>query len=157
EAWDLPEALRELLGWAADLHELGLSVSHSGYHKHGGYLLEHLDLAGFSTEEQHWLSLLVRTHRRKLAARLFESVESARYRHAISLSVLLRLAVLLQRSRARQPVVLERIQVERRTLGLVFAFADGNEQRPLLVADLEQEKDYLKQVGIKLRYSGVSV
>ena len=32
---------RQLLAWAADLHETGLGVSHSQYHLHSGYLVEH--------------------------------------------------------------------------------------------------------------------
>jgi hypothetical protein len=29
--------------WAARLHEIGLDVSHGGYHRHGAYLLENAD------------------------------------------------------------------------------------------------------------------
>jgi exopolyphosphatase/guanosine-5'-triphosphate,3'-diphosphate pyrophosphatase len=39
---------RQLLGWAADLHEVGLSVSHSHYQEHSGYLVQHSDMAGFT-------------------------------------------------------------------------------------------------------------
>lgn len=48
-----------LLSWAARLHEAGLAVSHTGFHKHGAYLLEHADLSGFSGREQRRLSQLV--------------------------------------------------------------------------------------------------
>ncbi|MEE2939496.1 MAG: Ppx/GppA phosphatase family protein, partial [Planctomycetota bacterium] len=44
---------RQLLGWAALLHTIGFAVSHSGYHKHGAYLAEHADLAGFSRQDRH--------------------------------------------------------------------------------------------------------
>ena len=39
---------KAMLRWAARLHEIGLTISHAQYHKHGGYLLQHGDLAGFS-------------------------------------------------------------------------------------------------------------
>ncbi len=78
DEWKLPGHLADLLGWAADLHELGLAVSHSSYHKHGGYLLEYADLPGFSTEEQRWLSVLVRTHRQKISTKLFSLLDSGR-------------------------------------------------------------------------------
>ena len=48
-----------LLGWAACLHEVGMSVSHSGFHKHGAYLALHADLPGFTKQEQHILSILL--------------------------------------------------------------------------------------------------
>ena len=48
-----------LLGWGAQLHEVGLVVSHTGFHKHGAYLAEHADLPGFTTHEQQVLSTLI--------------------------------------------------------------------------------------------------
>lgn len=64
-----PDALarheRELQ-WAATLHEVGSHISHSDYHKHGAYILEHADAAGFAQHELHRLGLLVLGHRGKL-------------------------------------------------------------------------------------------
>lgn len=54
------------LAWAAQLHEVGSLVSHSDYHKHGAYILDNADAAGFSQQELHRLSLLVLGHRGKL-------------------------------------------------------------------------------------------
>ncbi len=58
----------DLLRRAAYLHEIGLAISHSGYHRHGAYLLQHSDIAGFSQVDQNHLSHLVAHHRRKLRA-----------------------------------------------------------------------------------------
>ena len=55
------------LKWAARLHEIGLDVAHSGYHRHGAYLLENADMPGFPREEQRLLAALVGGHRRKLS------------------------------------------------------------------------------------------
>jgi len=44
---------------AALLHETGFSVSHTGFHKHGAYILRNADMPGFSSGEQERLSLLV--------------------------------------------------------------------------------------------------
>jgi exopolyphosphatase/guanosine-5'-triphosphate,3'-diphosphate pyrophosphatase len=49
----------QLLGWAASLHEIGMSVSHIGFHKHGAYILQHADMPGFSAGDQNRLALLV--------------------------------------------------------------------------------------------------
>lgn len=54
------------LGWAAQLHEIGSLISHSDYHKHGAYILDNADAAGFTMNELHRLGLLVLGHRGKL-------------------------------------------------------------------------------------------
>lgn len=69
-AWRFSEAEQDLLDWAAELHEIGLALSHSRYHRHGEYILTHADLAGFSRQEQADLALLVRVHRRGIPFRL---------------------------------------------------------------------------------------
>jgi len=45
--------------WAARLHEVGLVVSQTGYHKHGAYLVEYADMPGFTTREQRNMSKLI--------------------------------------------------------------------------------------------------
>ena len=65
------------LEWAARLHEIGCRISHSDYHRHGAYILDHTDAAGFALPELHRLSLLVLGHRgkvRKLEADLGDAV-----------------------------------------------------------------------------------
>ncbi len=65
-AGDVKEAHR-FLQWAALLHEAGISVAHSGYHKHGAYILQNADMPGFSRRDQARLALLVRSQRGGLA------------------------------------------------------------------------------------------
>ena len=63
---DFPDDLEELLqvlSWAARLHEVGISVAHSGYHKHSSYILGNADMPGFSSREQARLSVLALAHR----------------------------------------------------------------------------------------------
>ena len=54
------------LGWAAQLHEIGCRISHSDYHRHGAYILDNTDVAGFAQHELHRLGALVLGHRGKL-------------------------------------------------------------------------------------------
>ncbi|MDO4694222.1 MAG: exopolyphosphatase [Eikenella sp.] len=61
---------QQYLRWAALVHEIGIDIAHTAYHKHSAYILEQADMPGFSRKEQHILSLLVLGHRgdvRKLA------------------------------------------------------------------------------------------
>ncbi len=75
------------LKWAARLHEIGLDVSHSGYHRHGAYLLENADMPGFSREEQRLLARMVGGHRRKLALEGLEELVPPWDRNALYLIV----------------------------------------------------------------------
>ncbi len=60
------ERFRHELQWAARLHEIGMLISHSDYHKHGAYILENTDLPGFTVDELHRIGLLVLGQRGKL-------------------------------------------------------------------------------------------
>jgi exopolyphosphatase/guanosine-5'-triphosphate,3'-diphosphate pyrophosphatase len=60
------QRLLHKLEWACQLHEIGQVISHSDYHKHGAYILDHADVTGFALPELHRLSLLVLGHRGKL-------------------------------------------------------------------------------------------
>lgn len=57
-----PRAAREL-GWACDLHEIGMALSHHDHHRHSSYMLSHLDAPGFSQSQQRRLGLLVLAQR----------------------------------------------------------------------------------------------
>ncbi len=100
-AWKLEDPLAELmLKWAARLHEVGLDVSHNGYHRHGAYLLANADMQGFPREEQQLLARVVGGHRRKLSLDGLDELVPPWDRDAVYLIVLLRLAVLLHRGRS---------------------------------------------------------
>jgi exopolyphosphatase/guanosine-5'-triphosphate,3'-diphosphate pyrophosphatase len=95
---DAPEHENDLrfLKWAVSLHEIGISVAHNGYHKHGAYILNFADMPGFSKKDQARLGLLVLGQRGKLEklAALPQS-DDATWR----LIFCLRLAAVLHRSR----------------------------------------------------------
>ncbi|ROV56024.1 exopolyphosphatase [Neisseria chenwenguii] len=54
---------KRFLGWAGQLHEIGIDIAHTGYHKHSAYILENADMPGFSRKEQTVLAQLVLGHR----------------------------------------------------------------------------------------------
>ena len=140
---------RRLLSWAARLHEIGLSVNHSGYHKHGAYLVAHGFLPGFSGQDQESLAVLIGAHRRKLGSAQLDSLPSLRAALALKLSVLLRLAVLLNRSRSPRP--LPAIRLSSRGSLLELRFPDGwLDGHSLTRMDLEEETSILRTVGIEL-------
>lgn len=144
------------LGWAAQLHEIGLSVAHTQYHKHGAYLLHYADLAGFTRQQQCVLAVLVRSHRRKFPANEFKSF-SAEYQLKLQrMARILRIAVLLHHSRPDAALINFSLQVSNSSSKetLTLEFPEGwLEQQPLLLTDLEQEAKWQAAVGFELLYS----
>jgi exopolyphosphatase/guanosine-5'-triphosphate,3'-diphosphate pyrophosphatase len=151
ESWGLEPPLAELvLRWSARLHEVGLDISHSHYHRHGAYLLQHADLPGFPREEQHLLAVLVGGHRRKLNLEALEELIPPWHLKAEFLVVLLRLAVLVHRGRS--PGALPDVDLHAKGRSLEVAFPRGwLAEHPLTAADLEQETEYLQAAGFKLK------
>jgi exopolyphosphatase / guanosine-5'-triphosphate,3'-diphosphate pyrophosphatase len=54
---------RELLEFAALLHDVGLYVSHSKHHRHSQYLITHGELRGFAPEEIAVIAAIARFHK----------------------------------------------------------------------------------------------
>lgn len=154
EDWKLdPERDRQLLSWAARLHEIGLSIAHSGHHRHGAYIVAHSVLPGFTRRGQQLLAALIHSHRRKLSGeRIAHLIQPGDERLVLRLAVLLRLGVLLNRSRATLPVPRVVAQVRKNVLELRFD-PDWFERHPLTRADLLHESAHLSTIGIELRLS----
>jgi exopolyphosphatase/guanosine-5'-triphosphate,3'-diphosphate pyrophosphatase len=151
KSWGLEDPLAELsLRWAARLHEIGLDVAHSGYHRHGAYLLENADMPGFAREEQLLLARLVGAHRRKLVLDGVEDLIPPWDSLTLFLILVLRLAVLLHRDRSGAPLPAIELTPRPRTLELHFKLRSLRDH-PLTSADLQQEVEYLKDQGLRLR------
>ena len=89
------EADVQFLSWATRLHEIGISIAHNAYHKHGAYILTYADMPGFSKKDQARLAQLVLGHRGKLEKLGPVAAVDSVWR----LIFCLRLAVLLHRTR----------------------------------------------------------
>ncbi len=151
-AWELQDVdHRHILYWAVLLHEIGLLISHSQYHKHGAYVVANTDLSGFSRREQAVLAALVRGHRRKFPLQEFDALHKSVAKPSMQLCVLLRLAVLLHRSRELSEVPAIEMRIDGHELHLRFP-KQWLDQHPLTVADLRQEQNYLAPVAVKLNF-----
>ena len=135
----------QYLRWAGLVHEIGLDIAHSAYHKHSAYILDQADMPGFSRKDQHILSLLVLGQRgdvRKLA----ELLNGNRLLWFATLS--LRLAVLF--CRARLPLALPAdtrlIYHNRRyTLSLNRRWLEDN---PLTAEALADDSEQWRKIGL---------
>ena len=147
-AQDIPIDLENtvsVLMWAARLHEMGISVAHSSYHKHSAYILQHADMPGFSKAEQMALSLIVLAHRGGMGK--MQGKLSGRHEWARILS--LRLAVLFYRSRRdlALPTVSLQWRNNRFELTVQGVWLAAN---PLTAAALQDECDEWQRLGIRL-------
>ena len=147
--WDLNDEGRRMLSWGALLHESGRAVARSGYHKHGAYVLANADMAGFARSEQRLLAALVRSHRGRVDAGLFEEFEGVQNLRARRLAALLRLAYALHRGHESEA---PRFAFKARGNSLRLAFPRGwLKGRALLAADLAEEQRNLRDLGFQLK------
>lgn len=139
-----------LLGWAAKLHEIGIPVAYSGYHKHSAYIISNADMPGFSREEQERLAALVLSHRRSLK-RSWDAFPEADDRAVV---LALRLAALLCRARrdARFPPLEIKTQGDRVRLNFDTAWLEAN---PLTATALREEIAEWARIGEELKIPGL--
>ncbi len=128
--------------WAALLHEVGFAISHNDYHKHSAYLIQHSDIAGFSTSDQARVATLVLAQRGNL-----KKVQPALADHQSAASILsLRLAVIL--AHARRAVELPQWSLKfGKTIELGLA-GDWLTRHPLTQYLLEEEATQWERVGV---------
>jgi exopolyphosphatase/guanosine-5'-triphosphate,3'-diphosphate pyrophosphatase len=150
--WDLDaDYSRKVIHWAACLHEAGLSLAHTGYHRHGAYLVANSDMPGFSVDDQALVAAIIRTHRRKIRFEYFDTLASQTIDRGIRLSVLFRLGVLLNRARIDAPP--PRLSISENGRQLELEFEPGwLDEHPLTVADLTEENEHLRSVDFGLGF-----
>lgn len=131
--------------WAAQLHEIGIDIAHTAYHKHTAYILAQADMPGFSRQDQTLLSLLTLGQRgdlRKMQEMLDDRV-------MLWNSVLsLRLSVLF--CRARLPVELPQTTVLHRLNDGGYRLRISKnwlEHNPLTSAALHFESEQWNKIG----------
>ena len=136
------ETAAQYLGWAADLHEIGITIAHSGYHKHSAYIVENADMPGFSKKEQELLGFLVRVQRRSPSKIVTPKLADDRAK----LMLLIRLSVLFSRNRTdNMPAIKLDVTHEGFVLHLDAGWLANN---PLTETELEYEANYWQGLGI---------
>ena len=145
----LAERRERKLRWAARLHEIGAHISHSNYHRHGAYILDHAEAPGFALPELHYLSLLVLGHRGKLH-KLDTDFSDAVF---VSLLLSLRLAVIF--CHARRTPVLDDMRLARRvapSLGFTLSVSrDWAASYPQSMYLLRQETEAWDRIGLSFK------
>ena len=145
------DADRLLLGWAARLAEIGLSIAHAQYHKHSAYILSNADMPGFSRMEQARLARVVLAHRGKLGKMQDAGLDGTDWKLVFAL----RTASLILRSRSDANLPFLRVAVDPGGFAIDLP-QSWLEESPLSAQALEAEADHWKAVGMKLQVSGLS-
>ncbi len=142
--------VKVLLEGAIRLHELGLSIAHSQYHKIGAYVIQHADMPGFSNQQKLIMATLVRLHRRKISKSVLANLTPRQYQLVIPVLLVMRLSAVFARNRHFEPVPLERFHWENNTIELNIN-ADWLIDHPLIKADLKDEVKRLQSIDIELK------
>ena len=142
--WIAEEQGKVLLETAAKLHEIGLTIDFKKGGTHSAYLLQSLDLPGYTLAQKHLLGEIARRYR--------EQLTSLPEQHAISgasakrVLRLLRLAVLLthRRNPALEPAITLASEADKLVLTVDAQWLDNN---PLTAAELEIEANRQSDIG----------
>ncbi len=150
KAWKLKgQDFKNMLGWAALLHEVGIQINSRGVQRHSAYILANVDMPGFTQEQQLLLATLVRFHRKKIRISDLPSFNLFDNNAVKRLIALLRLGVLLNLKRQEQFLPEIDFQVSHSELTLNFP-KGWLEEKPILSADLASESQHWKALDLTL-------
>jgi exopolyphosphatase/guanosine-5'-triphosphate,3'-diphosphate pyrophosphatase len=153
EEWQLENPLAsKILQWSARLHEIGLDISHDGFQQHGAYIARNADLPGFPRSEQAVLAFVIATQRGSIELQELKKLPASWREAALRISVVHRLAVLLNRSRSSQVLPHISFEVFGKSLKLSFP-EEWLAANPLTIADLNRERKYVSNAGFELSFS----
>jgi len=131
-----------LLLWSARLHEVGMVISHTGYHKHGSYMIENADMAGFTTSEQRIMSKLILSQKGNLR-KISEALVDPDFAKAV---LALRLSVMLMHSRAE--IDYEDIRLKMKRSVELEMRRDWVTLHPTVAYWLQKEIECWREVGV---------
>ena len=144
--------LFDLLEWGALLHEVGLSISLQGFHRHSSYILRHTYMPGFNREQQTVLATLVRFQRKALKLHEMEELTLFKKKHVISLIRILRLAILLHGQRNHDPLPSLKLSIDGPQWNLISEDKAWLDTNKLLHADLTTEQKYWRKANWDLHF-----
>ena len=147
-SWDMNADDKQMLVWAAMLHEIGLQINYSGYHRHGAYIVMNTAMPGFNREQQSVLGTLIRMHRKKLSSDLIPRLRYWSDNRIIRLVRLIRIAYAMHVGRESN-IPEFTVAVEKETIALNFDQA-VYESHPVMLMDLEEEIRRQRDAGYRL-------
>ena len=136
------DALVKCLRWSSLLHEVGLAVSQTGYHKHASYIVENADLPGFTTREQKTMSRLILAQKGNLR-KIGEVLSDPDFAKAV---LALRLSILLMHARIEADFSELRLRMKSRIeLDIKRGWVAHH---PTVSFWIEKEQEFWDEVGV---------
>lgn len=153
DSWSLAKpSCEHFLHWSCLLHEIGVGISHSRYHKHGAYIISESDLPGYSQQEQQILANLVLRHRRKFTQTTGYRFTKDVQQELDKLAILLRFAIILHHDRKAGDMSIFTMTAKDKKIHVEF-LPDWLENRPLTLANLQQEAELLAAKDFTLTFN----
>jgi exopolyphosphatase/guanosine-5'-triphosphate,3'-diphosphate pyrophosphatase len=130
------------LQWSAMLHEIGLALSQTGYHKHTAYMVENADLPGFTTREQKLMGKLVLAQKGNLR-KVADALADADFAKAV---LALRVSLLLMHARMEASGAELKLRMKNKIeLEIKREWVASH---PTLSFWIEKEQEYWDEVGV---------
>lgn len=138
------ESFGKCLYWSGLLHEVGLAISQTGYHKHAAYMVENADLAGFTSREQRRMGMLILAQKGNLR-KLDDALSEPDMAKAI---LALRLATMFMH--ARIDVEADDLRIKMKSRIELELKRSWIAEHPTVAYGIEKERDWWKEVGVDL-------
>lgn len=134
---------------AAALHEIGLHVGYKSYHEHGAYLLNHVEITGYTSLQRMMVRDLVSMHRLPIDLSALANYSEDLQIMLTSCLRVLRLSIILVSRRKDDAIPEVKLQVENDHWYLVMP-TDIKSKYPLIHTELVHECWLQHKVGWKL-------
>ena len=96
EAWQLNDpSARPVLKWASMLYEIGLCIEYKKAPKHASYIIDNIEMPGFTNAQKHLLSALLLNERDAFKLEALKKQSAVSYEEACALARILRLAIII--------------------------------------------------------------
>ena len=132
----------KLLSWSAQLHEVGMAVSQTGYHKHAAYMVENADLPGFTAREQKAMARLIVAQKGNLR-KIGEALADPDFAKAV---LALRLAILLMHARIEADF--DELKLRMKSKIELDIKRDWVAHHPTVSYWIEKEQEWWDEVGV---------
>ena len=142
----LPQSSRELLEYAALLHDIGHAIDHDRHNRHSYYLIKNAELFGFDPGEVEVIAQAARGHRKqapKLDSPEMNGLAPSKRRVVRGLAAILRVADALDRSHFS---VVKNIEVRYSPGRLIIGVDSNNEKADLELWTCERRADLLSRL-----------
>ncbi|WP_044469692.1 exopolyphosphatase [Mannheimia massilioguelmaensis] len=155
--WQVPEQvdeLKEILLWAALLHEVGLVINHKNLQRHSAYILANIELPGFDKEQQNLLATLVRYQINYFKLEEIGNFSRYHFQDIFNLIRLLRIAIALNKSRqATECAESITLTIEPHSNAWFLSFNENYlRDNPLVENDLAYERLQMKEQGAEFDF-----